>query len=69
MEHFKFPLFFNKFKDPTYEPLLAQDTAGSTAAAAQIHAQVDRPNLFVKIPGTPEGIPAIEALIFAGVPI
>ena len=50
-------------------PLLAQDTAGSIAAAAQIHAQADRPNLFVKIPGTPEGIPAIEESIFAGVPI
>ena len=50
-------------------PLLAQDTAGSIAAAAQIHAQADRPNLFIKIPGTPEGIPAIEESIFAGVPI
>jgi transaldolase len=50
-------------------PLLAQDTAGSIAAAAQIHAQADRPNLFVKIPGTPEGIPAIEESIFSGVPI
>ncbi|MGQ0593456.1 MAG: transaldolase [Gammaproteobacteria bacterium] len=50
-------------------PLLAQDTAGSIAAAAQIHAQADRPNLFAKIPGTPEGIPAIEESLFAGVPI
>lgn len=50
-------------------PLLARDTAGSIAAAARIHAQADRPNLFVKIPGTPEGLPAIEASIFAGVPI
>jgi transaldolase len=50
-------------------PLLAQDTAGSIAAARQIHAQANRPNLFVKIPGTPEGIPAIEESIFAGVPI
>jgi transaldolase len=50
-------------------PLLAQDTAGSIAAAAQIHAQADRSNLFVKIPGTPAGIPAIEESIFAGVPI
>ena len=50
-------------------PLQAQDTAGSIAAAAQIHAQANRPNLFVKIPGTPEGIPAIEESIFAGVPI
>ena len=50
-------------------PLLAQDTAGSIAAAAHIHAQADRPNLFVKIPGTPQGLPAIEESIFAGVPI
>ncbi len=50
-------------------PLLAGDTAGSIAAARQIHQQADRPNLFVKIPGTPEGIPAIEESIAAGVPI
>ena len=50
-------------------PLLASDTEGSIEAARQIHQQADRPNLFVKIPGTPEGIPAIEASIFAGVPI
>ena len=49
-------------------PLLAADTAGSLAAARQIHAQADRRNLFVKIPGTPEGVPAIEEAIFAGVP-
>ena len=50
-------------------PLLANDTAGSIDAAARIYRQADRPNLFVKIPGTPEGIPAIEASIFAGIPI
>jgi transaldolase len=50
-------------------PLLARDTAGSIAAALEIHAQAERPNLFVKLPGTPEGIPAIEEAIFAGVPI
>ncbi|MBC8036576.1 MAG: transaldolase [Rhizobiales bacterium] len=50
-------------------PLLANDTEGSIKAARQIHQQAGRPNLFVKIPGTPEGIPAIEASIFAGVPI
>jgi transaldolase len=50
-------------------PLLAADTAGSISAAKQIHAQAGRPNLFVKIPGTPEGIPAIEEAIFAGVPV
>lgn len=50
-------------------PLLAYDTAGSVEAAARIHRQADRPNLYVKIPGTPEGVPAIEESIFAGVPI
>jgi transaldolase len=50
-------------------PLLAADTQGSIKAAREIHRQADRPNLFVKIPGTPEGVPAIEASIFAGVPI
>ncbi|KXV11453.1 transaldolase [Caballeronia megalochromosomata] len=50
-------------------PLLAHDTAGTIAAAARLHEAAQRPNLFIKIPGTPEGIPAIEALIFAGVPV
>jgi transaldolase len=50
-------------------PLLAADTEGSIAAAKQIHTQAARENLFVKIPGTPEGVPAIEEAIFAGVPI
>jgi transaldolase len=50
-------------------PLLANDTSGSIDAAARIRLQADRPNLFVKIPGTPEGIPAIEESIFDGVPI
>ena len=50
-------------------PLLANDTAGTIEAAARIFAQADRPNLFVKIPGTPAGIAAIEASIFAGIPI
>ncbi len=50
-------------------PLLAGDTSGSIGAAARISKQADRRNLFVKIPGTPEGIPAIEESIFAGVPI
>ncbi len=45
-------------------PLLAADTAGSIAAAEQIHWQAARDNLFVKIPGTPAGIPAIEEAIF-----
>ena len=50
-------------------PLLADDTTGSTEAAAQIYKQAGRANLFVKIPGTPAGVPAIEESIFAGVPI
>jgi len=50
-------------------PLLAEDTAGSIKAAAQLHARAQRPNLFIKIPGTPAGNPAIEEAIFAGVPI
>ncbi|WP_305804826.1 transaldolase [Stenotrophomonas sp. YIM B06876] len=50
-------------------PLLAHDSAGSTAAARQIHAQAACPNLLVKIPGLPAGIPAIEDAIHAGVPI
>ena len=50
-------------------PLLAADTAGSIEAAARIYRQGNRPNLFVKIPGTPAGVPAIEESIFAGVPI
>lgn len=50
-------------------PLLADDTAGSIEAAQQIYRQADRPNLFIKIPGTPAGIPAIEESIFEGVPV
>lgn len=50
-------------------PLLADDTQGTIAAARQIHDQAMRSNLFVKIPGTPAGIPAIEESIFAGVPV
>ena len=50
-------------------PLLADDSAKTTAAAALLHARAARPNLFIKIPGTPAGITAIEESIFAGVPI
>jgi len=50
-------------------PLLADDTAGSVDAAKRLHAAGERPNLFIKIPGTPAGVPAIEESIFAGVPI
>jgi transaldolase len=50
-------------------PLLAYDTATTLAAAKDLSARGGRPNLFIKIPGTPEGLPAIEEAIFAGVPI
>ena len=50
-------------------PLLAHDTASTVAAAKSLHARAGRPNLFIKIPGTKEGLPAIEEAIFAGVPI
>jgi transaldolase len=50
-------------------PLLAHDTARTIASAKRLYAEARRPNLFIKIPGTPEGIPAIEEAIFAGVPI
>jgi transaldolase len=50
-------------------PLLAHDTAGTIASVKRLHAEAGRPNLFTKIPGTPEGVPAIEEAIFAGVPI
>src|SRR5215813_5774357 len=50
-------------------PKLAYDTPSTIAQAKQLAAQADRPNLFIKIPGTREGIPAIEESIFAGIPI
>ena len=50
-------------------PVLAHDTNGTLAAARDLHRRAGKPNLFIKIPGTPEGLPAIEAATFAGVPI
>jgi len=50
-------------------PLLAYDTATTTAAAKDLHARAARPNLFIKIPGTKEGLPAIEESIFSGVSV
>ncbi len=50
-------------------PLLADDTAGTIEAARELHARAKCPNLFIKIPGTGAGIPAIEEAIFAGVPV
>src|SRR5246500_4885485 len=50
-------------------PLLAHDTNRTLEAARDLHQRGGKPNLFIKIPGTAEGLPAIEAAIFAGVPI
>jgi transaldolase len=50
-------------------PTLAYDSASTVAAAKDLHARAGRPNLFIKIPGTAEGIPAIEEAIFGGVPV
>jgi transaldolase len=50
-------------------PLLAYDTASTIAAAKELHGRAGRPNLFIKIPGTKEGLPAIEEAIFSGIPI
>jgi transaldolase len=50
-------------------PLLAYDTPKSIAEAKRLHAMAGRPNFYIKIPGTPQGVPAIEESIFAGVPI
>lgn len=50
-------------------PLLAYDTQATVAQAKALSAKAARPNLFIKIPGTTEGLPAIEEAIFAGVPI
>jgi|ERR1035438_7614773 transaldolase len=50
-------------------PLLAHNTTGTLAAAKALHNRAARPNLFIKIPGTREGLPAIEESIFAGIPV
>ena len=50
-------------------PLLAYDTASTIAAAKELSSKAGSPNLFIKIPGTREGLPAIEEAIFAGVPV
>ncbi len=50
-------------------PKLAYDTSSTVAAARELHMRAGRPNLFIKIPGTPQGIPAIEQSIFEGIPI
>jgi transaldolase len=50
-------------------PLLAHDTKRTLEQVKSLHRQLERPNVFIKIPGTPEGLPAIEEAIFAGIPI
>jgi transaldolase len=50
-------------------PVLAYDTPNTLAAAGYLHSLAKRPNLFIKIPGTREGLPAIESAIVAGVPV
>jgi transaldolase len=50
-------------------PLLAHDTKRTCEQVKSLHRQLQRPNLFIKIPGTPEGLPAIEEAIFSGIPI
>jgi transaldolase len=50
-------------------PLLADDTAATIEAAVELHGRAQRPNLFIKIPGTRAGIAAVEETIFAGVPV
>ena len=50
-------------------PLLAYDTASTIAAAKDLFARAARPNLLIKIPGTKEGLPAVEEAIFSGIPV
>lgn len=50
-------------------PLLAYDTENTIKAAKDIHQKVNRPNVFIKIPGTPQGLPAVEKAIAAGIPV
>ena len=50
-------------------PLLAHDTKSTLSAAKDLYARAGQPNVFIKIPGTKEGLPAIEEAIFAGIPI
>ena len=50
-------------------PLLAHDTESTIAEVKELHARAKRPNLLIKIPGTKEGLPAIEEAIFAGIPV
>jgi transaldolase len=51
------------------DPRLANDTAATIEEAKRLHGLIDKPNLFIKIPATPEGLPAIEETIAAGIPV
>jgi len=51
------------------DPRLADDTAATVDEAARLHELVDRPNMFVKIPGTQAGLPAIEECVGRGIPV
>lgn len=50
-------------------PFLAHDTRGTLDEARRLHALVDRPNVMIKVPGTPEGVPAVEQLVAEGLPV
>ncbi len=68
------PVYDNAGRDDGYvslevSPLLAADTAGTIEAAHRLWKKVDRPNLMIKVPATPEGMPAIEELTAAGINI
>ena len=62
-------LFFELAVADLTRPLLANATAPTIRAAADLHGRAQRPNLFIKIPGTAEGLPAIEASVVVGVPV
>jgi transaldolase len=50
-------------------PLLAQDTAATVKEAKRLHAKLGRPNVMIKVPATPEGLPAFEELISEGISV
>lgn len=60
---------FDGFVSLEVSPLLAYDAAATIEQAKRLHAEAGRPNLFIKIPGTAEGLPAVEEAIFSGVPV
>ena len=50
-------------------PLLAYDAQSTIEAAVEVHQRLARPNVFIKIPGTPQGLPAVEEAIYRGIPV